>query len=370
MTLRKRCGKWTVRFKFQGREYHVATGLAATERNRTKAQAIEAEHRSALMEGRRPAHAIKVRQFSNAAEDFLKWAKVEYRAHPNSAKRICTSFTSLQVFFDRDPVSLITAGRIEQFKTWRLTPHTIKTEDGEKEILPVRDITLRHDLHALSKFFGYATKQGWANHNPVRDVAIPSDANAVRIHVVTLREEEEYFKRAAKWPDLHDVGRLMMQQGMRPEEVTSLKKADVDLENGQLHVRQGKSPAARRTLDLTAESKLILAKRMKKFGDWIFPSKRRRGKCVVRVNNQHDALLAEAATAGVKLNFVLYDFRHTFATRAAQAGIDLATLASILGHSGLRVVMRYVHPTAEHRKAAMVRFEEAEAAKVQPVRTQ
>jgi site-specific recombinase XerD len=56
---------------------------------------------------------------------------------------------------------------------------------------------------------------------------------------------------------------------------------------------------------------------------------------------------------------VLYDFRHTFATRAAQSGVDLATLASILGHNSLRVVQKYVHPTEEHKKAAMVRFERA-----------
>ena len=54
---------------------------------------------------------------------------------------------------------------------------------------------------------------------------------------------------------------------------------------------------------------------------------------------------------------VLYDLRHTFATRMAQAGIDLATLAAILGHSSIRMVQKYVHPTAEHKKSAMLRYE-------------
>jgi site-specific recombinase XerD len=40
----------------------------------------------------------------------------------------------------------------------------------------------------------------------------------------------------------------------------------------------------------------------------------------------------------------------------AEAGIDLATLAAILGHSSIRIVQRYVHPTADHKRAAMVKY--------------
>jgi integrase len=56
--------------------------------------------------------------------------------------------------------------------------------------------------------------------------------------------------------------------------------------------------------------------------------------------------------------FVLDDFRHTFATRMAEAGVDLATLASILGHSSIRIVQRYVYPTAEHKKNAVAKYAE------------
>lgn len=41
-----------------------------------------------------------------------------------------------------------------------------------------------------------------------------------------------------------------------------------------------------------------------------------------------------------------------------EAGCSLPALAAILGHSGLRMVMRYVHPQQEHKDAAMVRYEE------------
>jgi site-specific recombinase XerD len=49
----------------------------------------------------------------------------------------------------------------------------------------------------------------------------------------------------------------------------------------------------------------------------------------------------------------------------AKAGVDLATIAAILGHNSLRTVKRYVHPTADHQKAAMLKYEVDQKARVQ-----
>ncbi len=346
MALRNRGERWHYRFKVDGKWYTGTTGCAATERNKTKAQQVEANHRQALLEGRNPSRKIEVREFGAAAKEFLEWAKMEYRAHLNSYRRVKTSFASATEFFDKEPVSLIDEGRLEAFKTWRVNEHKI------------RDITLRHDLHALSKFFGFAIKRKWARENPVRNISIPSDADAVRIHVISPDEERSYFLRAAKKQDLYDLAQLVLNQGMRPDEVLGLRRDDIDIERGQLFIRNGKSPAARRTLDLTTESTRILAKRLAGKSIWIFPSKRNPGMRLNRLNGAHDKLCTKAAEEGVALKFVLYDFRHTFATRLAQAGVDLATLAAILGHNSMRIVQRYVHPTAEHKRAAMLRYDE------------
>ena len=190
MPLRNRGGKWHYRFNLDGKPYAGSTGLGATPQNLREAQLIEAERLQALREGKRTTRRIQVREFSDAAQAFLDWAKVEYRAHPNSYKRIATSFSSLTEFFGREPVSLVDEARIEDFKTWRIKEHDI------------RDVTLRHDLHALSTFFQYAIKQHWCRENPVRNVSIPSDADAVRMHVLTIAEVQAYFSRAAKYPDL------------------------------------------------------------------------------------------------------------------------------------------------------------------------
>jgi integrase len=340
--LRKRNGKWHWRFQVDHRIWSGSTNLRGTKQDRPAAQKMEAEAYEMVLRGQNPNHRLVVRPFSEAADDFLMWAVMEHKAHPNTARRLATSFVSLKALFGNMPVGAISEGDIEDFKTKR-------RDNG------IRDVTVRHYCHALSKFFQYAIKHRWAARNPVRSVKLPSDKDAVRIHVLTDAEEKKYFQFAAG--DLCDLARLMLNQGCRPDELLSLHQADVDLLNRKLHIRSGKTPAARRTLTLTQESTRILAKRLTG-GEWVFPSAKRPGLHITRLNNSHDAVLKKTG-----LSFVLYDLRHTFATRLAQAGIGLATLAAILGHDGLRIVERYVHPTQDHQDAAMLKYDAAQAEK-------
>lgn len=68
----------------------------------------------------------------------------------------------------------------------------------------------------------------------------------------------------------------------------------------------------------------------------------------------HDAAVENA---GIKDHFKLYDLRHTFATRAVAAGVDLPTLSVILGHTSIQMTMRYVHPTEEQKRFAAGKLE-------------
>jgi len=55
--------------------------------------------------------------------------------------------------------------------------------------------------------------------------------------------------------------------------------------------------------------------------------------------------------AGVYLRF--HDLRHTFATRMANAGVDIFTLAELSGHSDIRIARRYAHGTEETKRRAV-----------------
>lgn len=72
------------------------------------------------------------------------------------------------------------------------------------------------------------------------------------------------------------------------------------------------------------------------------------GEHLTKQNNPHDAVLKK-----IGAEFVMYEFRHTFATRFGEAVGDPIALSAILGHANLKTVMKYCHPRESHTAKAM-----------------
>jgi Phage integrase family len=115
----------------------------------------------------------------------------------------------------------------------------------------------------------------------------------------------------------------------------------------------GKSKAAKRWLRMRAKSREILARRLSTVGRWVFPSRSNPGQHIGPAQRMHAAALKRS-----KVSCVPYDFRHTFATRAVEHGIDLPTLAAIMGHANLRSIMKYVHMDQGHMDTAMCKLDQ------------
>jgi integrase len=49
----------------------------------------------------------------------------------------------------------------------------------------------------------------------------------------------------------------------------------------------------------------------------------------------------------------MHDFHHHAATAMVQAGVDLHTVSKILGHSTIKLTMRYSHPGFDHTREAV-----------------
>lgn len=337
MSIKPRGGMWWIRFQFRKQRIDQSTGLHATPANKSAAKEQERKIREGL-EAAKGLRRIR-REFTQASESFLRWVDQDAAA-PATARRNRTSFASLNEFFANWKVDEITPASIEDYKTWRLTVHSVKK------------VTVRHDLDALSKFFAFAVSRGMAPSMPTKEVKRPSDRDAHSIYVVSPVEESAYFAAAAKRPGLYDLAKLILLTGARPDEILSLPVANFN--GDSIRIQQGKTLAARRTIPLTDEAIAILERRQAGKAKWFFPSPRVPGAHLVKLNGAHDDTCDESQTF-----FRLYDLRHTYATRAIESGeIDVPTLAALMGHANLRSIHLYVHPQEKHKREAVQRYNE------------
>ncbi len=75
----------------------------------------------------------------------------------------------------------------------------------------------------------------------------------------------------------------------------------------------------------------------------------------------HHAHERALEASGIEPRFRVYDLRHTYGTRAIEAGMNPLTLAKLMGHADLKTTQRYVHLSKQHLAEAQRRMEEFRA---------
>lgn len=155
-------------------------------------------------------------------------------------------------------------------------------------------------------------------------------------------------KLVAEWME------FVAYTGCRPEEAWQVQWEDIDRKRGTLVITGGengtKNHEWRRIPILPALADLLERIEV------------RRGGATGRVLSvRMPRFVIRAACDVMKIDWMTrYDFRHLFATRCNEAGVDVATFAKWLGHKdgGALALRTYVHPGEDHERqsAAKVRF--------------
>lgn len=193
------------------------------------------------------------------------------------------------------------------------------------------------EVRCLSGLMKEALKRGYLATNPCRGVTLPKVNNA---RVRFLSEEEEARLLSACSADLNPMVLTALRTGLRKGELFSMRWEDVDLKNALLTVPRGKG-GKRRYIPLVPEIVAVLKELPRSAGEvdsFVFPSTRT-GRAWVDIGRSWRRVLADA---GIQ-NFRFHDLRHTFASRLAQRGAPLTAIRELLGHSDLKMTMRYAH---------------------------
>ncbi len=184
--------------------------------------------------------------------------------------------------------------------------------------------------HMMSK----AAEWGYIPDNPLRGLRGYKEPPG-RVRFLTPEEAGRLIAEC-KVPRLRTMVMLALYTGMRAGEIKNLTWDDIDLENRVIRVRVSKTKAR----FIPIPDPLL---------DYLKGLEPKRGP-VVGEYWYEKSFRAAAKRAGLE-DFNFHDLRHTFASWRAMAGVDLRTLAELLGHRTLKMVMRYSHLMPEHLDA-------------------
>lgn len=299
------------------------------------------------------------------------WARTQLKWGAGVEDRLRTAFRG---FLGR---------RLHEFDPWlidrwqreRLT--TVSKKTGN----PVGKSTIGREIAALRSALNKAVEWDFVGQNPL--LALKVKVGESRKVVRFLSAEEEYRLRqslvdrdkrliaarasgnawsaARKRPlrpeipqdgfgdHLTPVVLVAMNTGLRRGELLSLRWSDIDLGMGGLTVRAESAKSGKpRHVPLNSEALRLLTqwRRQASSGEQVFP--------IADVKTAWRSLMHRANIE----KFRFHDLRHHFASKLVMRSVDLNTVRELLGHSDLKMTLRYAHLAPAHLAEAVSRLNE------------
>ncbi len=250
------------------------------------------------------------------------------------------------------------------------------TPPGAKTALRGNSATsVNRAVDTLRRLMDIAVERGAVATNPVsikptegrlkkkvvqKDLVLPSNADVQRLFVGM----ETNGARGGWGVEAADFCRFLSLTGCRVGEVAQVTWACVDWEKKRLHVKGYKSETSDRFIPLFAELETLLKKlieRRKSAARFAVDGKPfiEPADSLFRISECQKTIDKACETLGIE-RITHHDFRHLFATRCIESGVDIPTVSRWLGHSdgGALAMKTYGHLRDDHSNtmAAKVNF--------------
>jgi integrase/recombinase XerD len=186
------------------------------------------------------------------------------------------------------------------------------------------------------------------------EVTVPPMRQAQKLPDILSREEVERIVAATRTRRERVLLMATYGGGLRVSEVVALRPTDLDAERGVIRVEQGKGKKDRYTV-LAERLVREVGQYYRVYGQpehWVFLQRADATRHMDAASAQKIYTTAKRR-AGIEKVGGIHAMRHAFATHSLEAGVDLATLGRMLGHTSVSTTMRYLHTTTK-RVAAQI----------------
>lgn len=257
--------------------------------------------------------------------------------------------------------------KLKQFFVWcadnhvryfsDLTATHIKTYLIHQADSGLADYTVRGSAMAIRAFCRFIVRENLATVNPFDGVRMPKEPERI-LPAFSKADVQKLLKAARNHRDRALV-MVMLDTGMRAQEVINLNGADINMDAGEITVRRGKGNRGRLVyLGAKAQKQLLLYFIRRGTPDDNAPVFRNEDNGKTRLGRSRFFKVFNelGRRAGVK-PCTPHRFRRTFALEMARAGVNIHMIAKLMGHKDITVLKRYLDITQEdlrnaHRQAS------------------
>ena len=326
---------WQVCYRDQKGEI-VRESTGATDRQ--EAERFWRDRLDARDEGRLPTVLrSNLLTFGQWADWFLeRRSKPPFRSEGNHQQNL-NAMKFLRPVFGEVALSDLTAEAIEDYLAERLrSGGRVQTKFGLQLRGTVKPATVHREFRILSHILNVAVKQKSLSDNPCRAVEFPvSVAKSTRKpHYMSASEQAKIEFAAPNY--LRNVVVILAEMGLRyKKELLSMKKGQVHLENGIVHIADSKTVNGIGDMPMATAAREAFQRQIEETpgSEYLFPSPKRTASKPY-LTNLRKAWAVTLKKAGLP-HFALYEVRHTFATRLSAGGVADHVVTQMLrqGHA-------------------------------------
>ena len=272
-----------------------------------------------------------------------KRSKPPYRAEKTHRDNL-EVLKNLRPVFGSIRLQEITSEAIEEYIDHRLqSERKVRTKLGIRHQGKIKPATVHKEFRVLRRILNVAVKKKRLAVNPCDAVEFPIRLSTTtrKPHYMTASEQAriEFFA-----PDyLKDAIVILVETGLRPyKELTPMRKDQVDLENGKVHIPDSKTESGVADMPMTELAKEAFRRRMEATtdSDYLFPTWKPASKPHLM---SFKRIWASTLKRAEVRYFAIYELRHTFATRLSAGGVADHFVTQLLRQGDSKVFKRYSH---------------------------